>query len=147
MKGYFYIYDPEDHFLPKDLVQRDWSHTVVLKEHVNKFDTFKEAEDWKRIYNSGYISRRPWFVYYNCELDWEYVDFIMHADPNDYTPDIMNWFICRFYTILGVSREVVCGDKREEFFCYVKDILNYKGNEELLKGIIMQLTELEIRYW
>lgn len=147
MKGYFYIYNPEDNCRPKDLVQRDWSHTVVLKEHINKFDTFKEAEDWKGIYNSSYISRRPWFVYYNCGLDWKDIDFIMHAGPHDYTPDMMNWFIRRFYIILDVSREVVCGDKREEFFRYVKDILNYKGDEELLKGIIMQLTDLEIRYW
>lgn len=147
MKGYFYIYDSEDHRCPKDLVQRDWSRTVILKEHVNKFDTFEEARDWKSIYNSSYISRRPWSVHYNCGLDWKGVNFIMHADQHDYVPDMMNWFIRRFCTILGVSREAITSDKKEEFFRYVKDILNYKLDEELLKGIIMQLTELEIRYW
>lgn len=147
MKGYFYIYNSEDRWLPEQLAQKDWSHTVVLKEHVNCFNTFEEAENWKWIYNSGYISRRPWFVFYKCGLDWKGIEFVMHAREYDYVPDMMNWFIRRFCTILDVSREVVCGDKKEEFFRYVKDILQYKGDDELLKGIIMHVTDLEIRYW
>lgn len=147
MKGYFYIYNAEDNFRPEELVQKDWSHTVILDSHKNHFDSFDEANTWKARYNSGYISRRPWFVFYNCGLDWKGIDFVMHAGKYDHTPHMMDGFVRRFSNILDIPREAVCGDNREAFFRYVKDVLRYTGDEELLKGIIMQLTELEIRYW
>ena len=146
MKGYFYIYDEDDNRLPKSLVEHDWSRTKILREHENKFDSYEEAQTWRSIYNHCYISRAPYVVHYNCGLNWEYIEMIMHANKTTYLPDMMSWFIRRFANILDVSRETICRDKKMEFFRYVKDVLQFKGDDNLLKGIIMQLSNLEINY-
>ena len=144
MKGYFYIYDEDDRRKPTRLFQKDWCRTKVLKESENKFDSYEEAVTWKSIYNHNYISRAPYVVCYNSGLDWKAIMFFI---PDDDPVDMINWLIRRFSVILDVSQEVVCRDKKMEFLRYCKDVLRYTGDEEILKGIIMQISCLKIRYW
>ena len=138
MKGFYYIYDREDNFRPETCVNRSWSGEIV-NQHENKFSTFDEACNWKSLYNHRYISRAPWNVYYDSGLAWKEIKKMCHCGDNDYLPEMMSWFVLRFAKILDIRSYDVLTDKKEEFMRYCKDLLRFEGDDDTLKGIIMQM--------